>query len=215
MLVHNFLTYSSLQTTSVSKEDVNDFLMNATAFLDLIDHNKIPPVNELSYLIDLAGISSGTLQIKDQNELKSLRVAKLDKIASRTNASPDLLIFYNVYFPVKFDISGCFKRKKADDPPIFYKELISSKKPQLPFYDYQLCEEFEYKNRSFNGFHIQNTFYNINFTEFEEKMPSLVKESYYMDFKSHLLNFTKLDSVEKTRIKFQILNGVRRTKRVF
>ena len=79
--------------------------------------------------------------------------------------------------------------------------------------DFQLCEEFEYKNRSINGYHVEKSFFEINFTEFE-KTPGLANESYYMDFKSHLRNFTKLDTVEKTRIKIQILHAVRRSNLV-
>ena len=74
--------------------------------------------------------------------------------------------------------------------------------------DYQLCEEFEYKNRSINGYHVASMFFKINFTQLEGKNSGLANQDCYKGLKTNLRNYTKLDKVQKSKIRLQIQNGV-------
>ena len=106
-----------------SNEDVKYFLRNATDYMNLVDFNVMPSMQGFSNLLVLAQVSFGTLQVEDQRMLESIGVTKLHRIVGNLSIST---VYYNVYFPVKFDQSLCTKKIAEADLPIFYSEVISA-----------------------------------------------------------------------------------------
>ena len=96
-----------------------------TVFFNFVDFNIMPKNPEFNDLLNRARVTSGTLQLTEERELR-VGVAKILGITG--NSSNPHQIHYAVYFPVKFDRKDCSKREETNDVPFFYTDMLLEKK---------------------------------------------------------------------------------------